>query len=104
MQKLTGVVEFTAVVRRREERDQLALGEELVAVLDDLVRTANQVEFMFPQEFRYDLQVGQGDDGPTMSKSFIPINNNNKQRQGRAAVTCPRGSAGIDAEFHVTDV
>lgn len=53
---LTGIVKFTAVVGRREQGHQLALGKELVAVLHDLVRTANQVEFVFPQEFRDDLQ------------------------------------------------
>ena len=31
-----GVVELAAVVGRREERDELPLREELVAVLDDL--------------------------------------------------------------------
>lgn len=53
---LTSIVKFTAVVGRGEQGHQLALGKELVSVLDDLVRTANQVEFMFPQEFRDDLQ------------------------------------------------
>ena len=30
------IVEFTAIVRRREDRHQMTLGEEFVAVLDDL--------------------------------------------------------------------
>lgn len=54
--RLTGIVKFTAIVWCREERHQLSFGKELVAVLDNLMRTANQVKFMFPQEFRYDLQ------------------------------------------------
>lgn len=42
----TGVVKLAAVVGRGEERDELPLGEELVAVLDDLVRAADQVELV----------------------------------------------------------
>lgn len=53
---LTSIVKFTAVVGRGEQGHQLALGKELISVLDDLMRTANQVEFVFPQEFRDDLQ------------------------------------------------
>ena len=34
--RLTGVVKLAAVVGRREERHELPLREELVAVLDDL--------------------------------------------------------------------
>ncbi len=44
------VVELAAVVGRREERDELALGEELVPVLDDLVRATNQVEVVLVKE------------------------------------------------------
>ena len=46
------VVEFTTVIGRREERDELTLGEELVAVLDDLMRTTYQVHVVLLQESR----------------------------------------------------
>ena len=52
---LTCIVEFTAIVGGGEQGDQLPLGKELVAILDHLMGAANQVELMFPQEFRYDL-------------------------------------------------
>lgn len=48
--QLTGVVKFTAIVRGREQRDQLTLGEELIAILDDLMGTANQVALVANQE------------------------------------------------------
>jgi hypothetical protein len=46
----TGVVELAAVVGRTEEGNELALREEFVTILDDLVGTANQVHVMFLQE------------------------------------------------------
>lgn len=47
-----GVVELAAVVGRREEGHKLALAEELVAVLDDLVSTADQIHVVLLQESR----------------------------------------------------
>lgn len=41
-----GIVKLAAVVWSTEERDELALGEELVAVFDHLMRTADQVHVM----------------------------------------------------------
>lgn len=41
--------------RCRKERDELPLGEELVPVLDDLVRAANEVHVVFLQEARDDV-------------------------------------------------
>lgn len=46
----TGIVKFAAVVGRGEEGDKLPLCEELVAVLDDLVRSADQVHVVTVQE------------------------------------------------------
>mmetsp|Transcript_20130 Transcript_20130/g.47559 ORF Transcript_20130/g.47559 Transcript_20130/m.47559 type:complete len:311 (+) Transcript_20130:506-1438(+) len=45
-----GVVEFAAIVGRREDGDELPVGEELVAVLHDLVRAHHQVEVVLLQE------------------------------------------------------
>jgi hypothetical protein len=57
----TRVVELVAVVRRAEDGDQLALREELVAILDDLMRAANQVEVMLAQELLDDVGTeGEG--------------------------------------------
>jgi hypothetical protein len=50
-----GVVELAAVVGRAEQRNELALGEELVAILDDLVGTANEVHVVFLEEARDDV-------------------------------------------------
>ena len=44
------VVVNIKVVGRREESDQLAFGEELVAVFDDLVCTANEIHVVLLQE------------------------------------------------------
>ena len=52
-----GVVEFAAVVRGREERDELSLGEEFVAVFHDLVRSADQVHVVFLEEARDDVRT-----------------------------------------------
>lgn len=46
----SSIIKFTAVVRCTEQCHQLALGEELISVLHDLVRTAYQVHIMFLQE------------------------------------------------------
>jgi len=48
----TRVVEFTAIVGCAEQSHELALGEELVAVLDNLMCTADQVHVVFLQESR----------------------------------------------------
>jgi hypothetical protein len=51
----TGIVELAAVVGGAEQRDELALGEELVTILDDLVGTADEVHVVFLQEARDDI-------------------------------------------------
>ena len=51
-----GIVELAAVVGGAEERDKLALREELVAVLDDLVSAADEVHVVFLQETRDDVR------------------------------------------------
>lgn len=47
-----GVVEFSAVIWSGEQRDQRAFGKELVAVFDDLVGPANQIQVMAVEELR----------------------------------------------------
>jgi hypothetical protein len=48
----TGIVKLATVIGRTEQRDQLTLGEELVAVFHNLMRTANQVHVMLLQKAR----------------------------------------------------
>ena len=47
------IVEFAAIVWSREYGDELPPGEELVPVLHDLVRAANEVEVVAPQKLRH---------------------------------------------------
>ena len=56
---------LAAVIRSREEGDQLALGEELVAVLDDLVRATDEVHVVLLQE--------AGDNVGAKGKGHTPI-------------------------------
>lgn len=57
-----GIVKLAAVVGGAEERHELTLGEELVAVLDDLVSTADEVHVVFLQEAGDDVWAkGEGD-------------------------------------------
>lgn len=51
-----GVIPLTVVAWRGEDSDEAAVGEELVAVLDDLVRTANQNKVMLLIEFLHDVR------------------------------------------------
>lgn len=44
------IVEFSAVVWRTEQGHQLTLAEEFVAILDDLMRTTDEVHVVFLQE------------------------------------------------------
>lgn len=46
----TGIVKLSTVVGGTEQSYQLALGEELISVLDYLVGSADQVHVMFLQE------------------------------------------------------
>lgn len=63
------VVEFTAVIRRAEECDELALGEELVAIFHDLMSSTDEIHVVLLQETRYD--VGAECEGDT-SVVFAP--------------------------------
>ena len=57
-----GVVELAAVVRRREDRDEFPASEELVAILDDLVGTHDQVEVVPAEELSNNVTTeGKGD-------------------------------------------
>ena len=49
------VVGAVTVVGCREEGDKLAFAKELVAILNDLVSTADQVHVVFLQEARYNV-------------------------------------------------
>ncbi len=51
----TGVVELSAVVWRTEQSNQLSFGEELVAVLNNLVGTAYQVHVVLLEESGDDI-------------------------------------------------
>lgn len=51
----SSVVEFATVVWSGEEGDELALGEELVTILHDLMSTAYQVHIVFLQEAGNDI-------------------------------------------------
>jgi len=51
----SGVVELAAIVGRREEGDQLALGKELVPILHDLMGSADEIELVLLQELGHHL-------------------------------------------------
>jgi hypothetical protein len=51
----TRIVEFSAVIRSAEESHKLALGEKLVSVFHNLVRTANEVHVVLLQKTGYDV-------------------------------------------------
>jgi hypothetical protein len=51
------IIEFTAVVRCAEERNQLPFREELVAVFHDLMGAANEIHVMLLKESRYDVRT-----------------------------------------------
>lgn len=52
----TSVVELAAVVGRREKSDELALAKELVSVLDDLMRAADEIHVVLLQEARHHVR------------------------------------------------
>eukprot|EP00964_Phaeocystis_antarctica_P076659 scaffold47411_cov57-Phaeocystis_antarctica.AAC.1 len=52
-----GVVEFAAIVGRREDGDELPVSEELVAVLHDLVRAHHQVEVVLLEKARHHVRA-----------------------------------------------
>ena len=51
----SAVVELSTVVRRREDCDELLLGEELIAVLNDLMSATDEIQLVFPQKRKDDL-------------------------------------------------
>ena len=51
----TSVVELSAVIWRREESDELTLGEELVPVFDDLMRAAYEIHVVLLKEAGDDI-------------------------------------------------
>mmetsp|Transcript_60708 Transcript_60708/g.159058 ORF Transcript_60708/g.159058 Transcript_60708/m.159058 type:complete len:203 (+) Transcript_60708:48-656(+) len=53
----TCVVELAAVVRCAEDGDELSLGEELVAVLDDLVSAADEIHVHLREEAGHDIRA-----------------------------------------------
>lgn len=66
----TSIVEFTTVVGGAEERHQLALGEELIAVLNNLMGTANEIHVMLLQESRHYVRTkGERDTSVVLAPS-----------------------------------
>ncbi len=66
----TRVVELTAVVWRREQRDELALREELIAVFHDLVCTADKIHVVLLQEAGDDIgSEGEADTAVVLAPS-----------------------------------
>ena len=51
----TGVVELAAVVGSAEQRNELTLREELIAILNDLMRAADEIHVVFLEEARDDV-------------------------------------------------
>jgi hypothetical protein len=51
----TGIVKLSTIVGSTEQSDQLALGEELVSILNDLMGTANEVHVVLLEEPRNDV-------------------------------------------------
>ena len=66
------IVKLSAVVGSTEEGDELALGEELVSIFDDLMSTADEIHVMLLQEARND--VGTEGEGNT-TVVFAPASN-----------------------------
>lgn len=57
----TRIVKLAAVVGRTEQGDELALGEEFVAVFHDLVSAADEVHVVLLQEARHHVRAkGEG--------------------------------------------
>ena len=61
-----GVDELAAVVWRREDRDEFTTSEELVAILDDLVGTHDQVEVVPAEELSDDVAAEGERDSPVV--------------------------------------
>jgi len=51
----TSIVKLATIVGRTKERDELTLGEELVAILNDLMGTADEIHVVFLEEPGYDV-------------------------------------------------
>ena len=66
------IVKLSAVIRSTEEGDELALGEELVAVFDDLMSTADEIHVVFLKEARNDSGT-EGEGNTTIV--FAPAGN-----------------------------
>ena len=49
------IIELATIIGRREDGHELPVGEELVAVLDDLVRTHDQIKVVLLQKFADDV-------------------------------------------------
>lgn len=48
--KCSGIIEFSAIIRSGKYRDELPFREELVAVFDDLMSPADEVEIVLLEE------------------------------------------------------
>lgn len=70
-----GVVKLAAVVGRGKERHERPLRKELVPVLDDLVRPADQIQVVHPQELGHDVDAEREADAavvlaPALKESY----------------------------------
>ena len=57
----SSIVELATVIGCAEQGDKLSFGEKLVAVLNDLMRSADEIHVVFLQEARDDVRAeGEG--------------------------------------------
>jgi hypothetical protein len=54
-QNRAGIVKLVAIVWRRKDRHEPAIGKEFVAVRDDLVRAAHEIQVVGLQKLLYDV-------------------------------------------------
>jgi hypothetical protein len=50
-----GIIKFAAIIRSAEQRDELPPSKEFVAVFNDLVRSANEIQVVAAKELSNDV-------------------------------------------------
>jgi hypothetical protein len=53
----TGIIKLSAIIGRRKQGNKLSLSEKLVSVLDDLVRSANEIHVVLLKEAPHDIRT-----------------------------------------------
>lgn len=91
----TCVVKFTAVVRGWEQRHQLSLREEFIAILDDLMGSAYQVKVVLLKEFMYNLEVGA-----THTNARLESTPNDSKRINYLRAECEANAAVVFTPSH----